>query len=207
MMGRFSSSFPHCCCVTTDRYISHADLPRTHTHTTAPRGRSNAGRRAGPNAGRTPLPRLRASPMCTIAAALSASSVLAGPPFRRPRRTSGARASSRRSARIVTGARGIGRARSSSLASSNGRPVRVPRLLPPHRRVNPHDLPDPLALPFVSSAVSSTTSLIAFASSPTPPWRPPRPPSPRRAPSRGDPPRTRPPCSPSSARRSRRRPR
>ena len=92
--------------------------------------------------------------MCTIAAALSASSVLAGPPFRRLRRTSGARASSRRSARIVTGARGIGRARSSSLASSNGRPVRVPRLLPPHRRVNPHDLPDPLALPFVSSAAA-----------------------------------------------------
>jgi len=46
------------------------------------------------------------------------------------------------------------RARSSSLASSNGRPVRVPRLLPPHRRVNPHDLPDPLALPFVSSAAA-----------------------------------------------------
>jgi hypothetical protein len=92
--------------------------------------------------------------MCTIAAALSASSVLAGPPFRRLRRTSGARASSRRSARIVTGARGTGRARSSSLASSNGRPIRVPRLLPPHRRVNPHDLPDPLALPFVSSAAA-----------------------------------------------------
>ena len=42
--------------------------------------------------------------MCTIAATLSASSVLAGPSFRRLRRTSGARANSRRSARIVTAA-------------------------------------------------------------------------------------------------------